>query len=81
MKPRWITNKFGVIVLCRDYPNCNCEGHYEWVPKKEILVGTKENICECGHGWFHHEVFSNGDKEAQFCLLCGKDKCKKFKQK
>jgi hypothetical protein len=74
-----------IFDLCKEYPNCNCDGHYVWEKKK-----TKEGDCcpmsefkkGCGKKFDSH-IWGNGLncgqiedlKHSDHILLC--EECKK----
>ncbi len=39
---------------------------------------SSDDICECGHEKYEHDVFSQGREEARYCLKCS---CKQFSKK
>ena len=39
-------NEFYCFTLCKEYPDCNCDGHYVWENKKTEEIGA---ACPFGY--------------------------------
>ena len=43
MKPRFKVSTHGVLILCKEYPNCDCEGHHIYEKNKKLNATKGSN--------------------------------------